>query len=459
MQSDGAGRYRRSRSWLARLSLALALAGVTVLVVFAGLRSIAMLAVGVASAVISLAAAYLFLARRGLQRWLALTALILSPLAVIAVFAITGLLWVALASGAAWLLAGVAARTALAPARADWAMPETPVASPSAHPFLIMNPRSGGGKVGKFDLIRKAEQRGAEVFLMSGPEAVDVTEVALAAVARGADLLGVAGGDGTQALVAAVAADYGLPFVVITAGTRNHFALDLGLDRADPAACLDALGDAVDLRIDLGTVGSRTFVNNASFGAYAEIVQCPAYRDEKLGSTLDLLPDLLTGQRGCSLDVRAGTVELTRPQAVLVANNPYGTGDIAGLNRRARLDSGFLGVVGVNVASARQAADLVRGARTTGVTVLNAREVVVDAAEPKIPVGIDGEATLMPTPVRCTIRPAALTVRVPRQRPGVTPPKARLDWVRLRKLAAPAPLRRRETPAAPDDLNHRDPVA
>jgi diacylglycerol kinase family enzyme len=118
-------------------------------------------------------------------------------------------------------------------------MPEYPAQPPVTHPFFIMNPRSGGGKVGKFDLKRKAEGLGAEVFLMEGPEEVDVAAVARDAVARGADLLGAAGGDGTQALVAEVAAENSIPFVVITAGTRNHFALDLGLDREDPAASPD----------------------------------------------------------------------------------------------------------------------------------------------------------------------------------------------------------------------------
>ena len=144
-----------------------------------------------------------------------------------------------------------------------------------------MKPKSGGGKVETFDLKRKAEALGAEVFLIGGPEPVDVAEVARQAVASGAVLLGVAGSDGTQALVAGIAAEHGLPFVVISAGTRNHFALDLGLDRQDPSACLGALSDGVELRGDLGMINGRTFVHDASFGAYAEIVQNPAYRDDK----------------------------------------------------------------------------------------------------------------------------------------------------------------------------------
>ncbi|CAM5646037.1 diacylglycerol/lipid kinase family protein [Streptomyces canarius] len=96
----------------------------------------------------------------------------------------------------------------------------------------------------------------------------------------GADLLGVAGGDGTQALVAEVAAESGLPFLVIPAGTRNHFAMDLGLDREDPSAALEALTDGVELDVDLGYAGQRVFVNNVSFGAYAALAQDPAYRED-----------------------------------------------------------------------------------------------------------------------------------------------------------------------------------
>ena len=193
----------------------------------------------------------------------------------------------------------------------------------------------------------------------------------------------------------------------------------------------------MELRIDLGLIGDRTFVNNASFGAYAQVVQSPAYRDDKSGTALQLLPDLLSGHEGAHLVVRVdGQVLLDGPQAVLVSNNPYETGDIAGLGRRARLDQGVLGVVGVKIETAAQAAGLLRRAqRSRSVTVLTAREVVIDADQPQIPVGIDGESVLMPTPVRCTIRPLSLRVRVPRDRPGVPEPRPPMDWARLRHQA------------------------
>jgi diacylglycerol kinase family enzyme len=373
-------------------------------------------------------------------RWIAAAVVILTPVAILVLFALHNLIWVAVVSVALIVLASAAGRRALTPAAPGPGMPARAVPPPK-RAFLIMNPRSGGGKVAKFSLKEKAEALGAEVALLEGPGVVDVAKLARQAVADGADLLGVAGGDGTQALVAGIAAEHDLPFLVISAGTRNHFAMDLGLDRDNPAACLDALtDDGVEQRIDLGIIGDRTFVNNASFGAYAEIVESPAYRDDKAGTTLQMLPEILNGHRGAKLSADSGEVTITGPQALLVSNGPYELNDIAGLGRRARLDSGMLGVVAVTVNSALQAATLLRGARGQGLTTLTAGQVVVNAQEPEIPVGIDGETVMMATPVRCTIQPKALRVRVPRDRPGVPPPKAALDWPKLRHLASFRPL-------------------
>ena len=424
-----------AQRWLARLSFVLAGLAIAILVVFAELKSLAMFAVGLVAAVVSVVAAYFFLSRRGIVRWLALGVFVLVPVAVIVVFAVAGVLWVAVVSAGVWLLAGMAGRQALTGDRPDWRMPEYPAQPSARHPYLIMNPKSGGGKVEKFDLKRKAEALGAEVFLLDGSRPVDLTVVARQAVANGADLLGVAGGDGTQALVAGVAAEYRVPFVVISAGTRNHFALDLGLNREDPATCLGALADGVELRVDLGLINGQTFVNNASFGAYAEIVESPAYRDDKVGTTLNLLPDVLQGHRGVRLTAQADGTQIEAPQALVVANNPYGTQDIAGLGRRVRLDGGVLGVIGVMVRTASEAVDLLRGSRATGVTQLTTKKIEVTADVEQIRVGLDGESVMLSTPVTCTVRPGALRVWVPRDRPGIPEPKPAVNWARLRRLA------------------------
>jgi diacylglycerol kinase family enzyme len=427
----------RAQVWLARSASGLALASAAALVGFAGPRSLAMVAVGAGGVVAIVAGGYWFLAERGVLRVAAAALAVLAPIVVVVVYIRAGLLWVALLAVGLFMLASAAATAALTVRKN--AGPSTYRVAPAKRPFLVMNPRSGGGKVTRFGLREKAEAMGAEVAMVDGPGVVDVAAIARDAVARGADLLGVAGGDGTQALVAGIAAKHDLPFLVISAGTRNHFALDLGLDRDDPAACLDGLTDGVEMRVDLGVIGGRTFVNNASFGAYAEIVQSPQYRDDKARTTLELLPEHLAGHRGARLTVHAGELKIDGPQAVLVSNDPYGSTDLAGLGRRPRLDRGVLGVVAISVVSARQAIGLLRRRHQHGLQRFAAAEVVVEADSAEIPVGIDGEAVLMSTPVRCTTVPSALRVRVPKNRPGVPPAKPAVDWIRLRRLAAGSP--------------------
>ena len=283
----------RAQSWLARLSFVLAGLAVVILVVFAGLKSVAILGVGLAAAAASMAAAFGFLSRRGAWRWLSLAVLVVVPIAVIVIFAFADLLWVAAASAAAWLLSGLSARSALTGERTDWRMPEYPAQPRASHAYLIMNPKSGGGKVEKFDLKRKAEELGADVFLIGGSEPVDVAEVARTAVAGGADLLGVAGGDGTQALVAGVAAEHGIPFMglcrefcdpvrrvqddalaeQVEAGAAVHLALD-HLDLVDRALDLagvpvqgEAVGDGLLVVADADGEGAQPDWSSASTAA------------------------------------------------------------------------------------------------------------------------------------------------------------------------------------------------
>jgi diacylglycerol kinase family enzyme len=154
-----------------------------------------------------------------------------------------------------------------------------------------------------------------------------------------------------------------------------------------------------------------------------------------MGTTLNLLPDLLQGHRGAQLAAQVDGTRIEAPQALLVANNPYGSGDLAGLSRRTRLDGGILGVVGVTVSNAAQAVDLLRGIRAAGVSVLTTKQIEITADAPQIPVGVDGESILMSTPVTCTVSPGALRVWVPRERPGVPTPKPAVNWARLRQLA------------------------
>nr|WP_246324028.1 diacylglycerol kinase family protein [Petropleomorpha daqingensis] len=427
----------RTRRWYARGALALVVLAVVVLFVFAPHRGVGFVLLTGAAVALTVAGLFWFLLLRGPLRWIALCLGLAAPVAEIVLLAANRMLWLAVLT-LVLLAAGVATgRAALRPERSEWQLPVTDAAAPR-HPFLVMNPRSGGGKVERFRLRERAEQLGAEVALLDGT-GKDPQQLARDALARGADLLGVAGGDGTQALVAQVAVEHDVPFLVISAGTRNHFALDLGLDREEPARCLDALRDGVEARIDLGEINGRPFVNNASFGAYAEIVLNPAYRDDKRRTTLDALPDLLTRRRGARLTADVGGIRVEDPHALLVSNNPYEASDLAGMGRRARLDRGLLGVIAIRVDSARQAVGLLNTAHRQGLRRAVAAEVVVMADGADIPVGIDGETVRLATPVRCTVRPGALRVRLPRERPGIRPPRARLDWAALWALATGRP--------------------
>ena len=107
---------------------------------------------------------------------------------------------------------------------------------------LIMNLKSGGGKAEKFRLVDECRARGIEPVVLQRGD--DLLQLARDAIDRGADVVGMAGGDGSQALVASMAAEREVPMVVVPAGTRNHFALDIGLDRDDVVGALDAYGEA-----------------------------------------------------------------------------------------------------------------------------------------------------------------------------------------------------------------------
>jgi diacylglycerol kinase family enzyme len=139
-------------------------------------------------------------------------------------------------------------------------------AAPPRQPVLFVNPASGGGKAVRAELAKHAREHGVEVSVVGR----DRTLAALVreAVEGGADALGVAGGDGSLAVVAAAAQQHGLPFICVPAGTRNHFALDLGVDRHDLIGALEAFTDGVERLIDMGSVNGRLFLNNVSLGIY-----------------------------------------------------------------------------------------------------------------------------------------------------------------------------------------------
>jgi diacylglycerol kinase family enzyme len=316
---------------------------------------------------------------------------------------------------------------------------------------VIMNLRSGGGKAERFHLEDEARRRGLEPIVLQPGD--DLLELARGAIARGADVIGVAGGDGTQALVASVAKDHDVAIVCIPAGTRNHFALDLGLDRDDVVGALDAFSEGIERRIDLATVNDRLFVNNVSLGVYARIVQSPEYRDAKRQTTTRMLPELL-GPEAEPFDLRFATPEgerLDGAQIVLVSNNPYTFSLLGGFGTRADITGGVLGVSAARVAGAGEAASAAaamtagRPERFRGWHEWTAPELVVDSSGP-VEAGVDGEALTFDPPLRFRSLPAAVRVRIPVHAPGLSPAARRAPSVwwsigALWRVAAGRPAR------------------
>jgi diacylglycerol kinase family enzyme len=304
-------------------------------------------------------------------------------------------------------------------------VPGAPV-GPAQRGVLIMNLKSGGGKAERFGLVDACRARGIEPVVLGPGD--DLLELAQRAIDGGADVIGMAGGDGSQALVASVAMAADVPLVCIPAGTRNHFALDIGLDREDVLGALDAFGEAVERRIDLAEVNGRVFVNNVSLGVYAKIVQSPEYRDAKRQTTASMLPELL-GPGAEAFDLRfTGADGQVREgvQIVQVSNNPYVLTSLGGFGSRPRLDTGELGIAAAAVRGAADVAAFV-AAETTGKlhrfggwAEWSAPTFTVGSARP-IEAGVDGEALLLDPPLEFRALPAALRIRIPTNAPGHSP--------------------------------------
>ena len=293
-------------------------------------------------------------------------------------------------------------------------------AQPARTGVLIINPRSGGGKAARFNLTEEARKRSIEPLLLDPGD--DLCSLAKRAATRGADVIGMAGGDGSQALVASVAMEEDVAHVCVPAGTRNHFALDLGLDRDDVVGALDAFTDGVERRIDLARLNERIFVNNASLGIYARVVQSDRYRDAKLGTWRQMLPDVM-GQEAYCCDLEFDVPDATDwagASLVIVSNNPYQLRRFRGAGTRTHLNTGQLGIFTTSLSGAAAVAKLVtlgtiaQQRRFGSVRQWSSVEFEVRASEP-VAVGLDGEALLLTPPLRFRSLPGALRVRVPRE--------------------------------------------
>jgi diacylglycerol kinase family enzyme len=396
------------RRWWALAALVLVVVAVGLAIAVAVSRFPGGLSV-LLSAALAFVAAWYAVVRRGAARTLGLAAAALLLAGAIVLVIVEGrpvenaLVLVALVASLA------AARRAF---KAHVRLPRT---APPSHPVLFYNPKSGGGKAERFALAEEAQRRGFDAVELQRGD--DLEELVRTAVARGANGLAMAGGDGSQAIVAKIASELDLPYACIPAGTRNHFALDLGVDRDDVVGALDAFVDGGERRVDLAEVNGRVFVNNVSLGLYAEAVQRPGYREAKLHTLLATVPDVL-GPDAQPPELRCSGPHGTESGvAILVSNNSYRLGRALGSGTRPRLDAGQLGIAVLGPRSVDGT-----GTRATPLAMQQWADGTfeIESAGP-VPAGIDGEAMVLDPPLRFRTLPGALRVRIAPKHSGASP--------------------------------------
>jgi diacylglycerol kinase family enzyme len=235
-------------------------------------------------------------------------------------------------------------------------------ADPVRRPVLFVNPNSRGGRAARAGVAERASERGIDVSVLGAQRglATPVDE----AVAH--DLIGA----------------------------------------------LDAFTDGVERRIDVAEVNGRLFLNNVSLGIYGDAVRREGYRDAKARTLLETAREVLGPSASTSELQLVDDLghEHRSPAVVLVSNNPYALDRPPAGPARPALDSGQLGVVVLDAGSPRRAFG-----RTWAATSLE-----VTGPGP-VHAGVDGEAVDLSPPLRFSIRPAALRVRISPRHPGVSP--------------------------------------
>ena len=261
--------------------------------------------------------------------------------------------------------------------------------------LLLVNPHAGDDRPSDEDLVAAARERGVDVHVLQ--EGEHLTELARDSEA---DVLGIAGGDGSLGAVAEVAVERDVPFVCVPWGTRNHFAGDVGLDRGDPLAALGAFSDGSERRLDVGRVGERLFLNNVTLGLYAQLVhhrEQHRRRREAL-ARLRALVVSLRDRRSAERFVVDGRP--LRASAVLIANNRYRL-DLFSIGERDRLDAGVLAVYAA------------RGLRRLQWTEHTTPRVRIETPERTVRVAVDGEPVMLESPLELRVEPGALRLLVP----------------------------------------------
>jgi len=286
---------------------------------------------------------------------------------------------------------------------------------------ILVNPSSGEEGEHPGAELAAAWPAARQVLAEPGTDLVKQLEAELDASESSVHALGAAGGDGTVAAVAAVAANRGLPLVVVSAGTLNHFARDIGVASVSDAiaAVRDGSAVAVDLggvRIDGGP--PHWFVNTASLGGYPDLVELRERRETRWGKWPAAALALIEVLRKSDPLVAHIDDVPRRVWLVFVGNGLYRPRGFAAAARN-RLDAGLLDVryvrADVQLSRTRFVIGALIGALQRSRTYVQQEctGLKVEVLGPPVALATDGEVVAEGSRFEFSIQPAALTVYRP----------------------------------------------
>jgi diacylglycerol kinase family enzyme len=290
---------------------------------------------------------------------------------------------------------------------------------------VIINGGAGSGhdEQAATELRSRFAAHGLDAAVTLAKSGEEMIETARKAVSDGVQIVVAGGGDGTINAVASAVAGTGTAFGVLPLGTLNHFAKDLGV----PLGLGEAVRNVAEgkrLQVDVGEVNGRIFLNNSSLGLYPDIVREREKQQRRLGRgkwPAALWATIAALRRYPFLHVQltAGSKQhARRTPFVFIGNNEYSMRGLS-IGGRASLSRGKLSLY---MAQRPGRLGLLRFAwralwgrlaQERDFDVMLSDKFDIETRHRHLRVAIDGEVTIMTTPLRYRIRPGALTVLVP----------------------------------------------
>jgi diacylglycerol kinase family enzyme len=290
---------------------------------------------------------------------------------------------------------------------------------------VLLNPTAGGSKTsdlpGKLEAMFAAAGAAANVTVLES--AAGTGDAVRRALDSGATVVAAAGGDGTINTVATALLGADVPLGVLPMGTLNHFAKDLGVP-ADVAQAVGVVVNGRRIRVDVGEVNGRIFLNNSSIGIYPDIVlEREALRASGLRKWTAFAiatARVMRRFRGVVVRVNSESVSGTfRTPFLFIGNNEYHVDGLK-IGSRATLDGGQLYAYAAPRLKAAGlpalAATALLGRATSNPSLRAFATSELEVGTPgrrRLHVALDGEVERMATPLRYRVRPGSLQVMAP----------------------------------------------